>query len=96
MVCPVSLLGYMTKYDCSSADINPIGGISKQDLRSFIRYCLKKFEYTVLEEYVFVYCLSLQPTAEILCRILQAAPTAELEPITESHRQTDEVVLETV
>eukprot|EP00955_Chlamydomonas_euryale_P055789 356218-Chlamydomonas_euryale.AAC.2 len=24
------LRGYMTKYDCSSADINPIGGISKQ------------------------------------------------------------------
>lgn len=24
-----SLRGYLTKYDCSSADINPIGGISK-------------------------------------------------------------------
>lgn len=24
-----SLRGYMTKYDCSSADINPIGGINK-------------------------------------------------------------------
>jgi NH3-dependent NAD+ synthetase len=24
------LRGYLTKYDCSSADINPIGGISKQ------------------------------------------------------------------
>jgi len=23
------LRGYMTKYDCSSADINPIGGINK-------------------------------------------------------------------
>ena len=23
------LRGYLTKYDCSSADINPIGGISK-------------------------------------------------------------------
>lgn len=28
-----ALRGYMTKYDCSSADINPIGGISKTDLR---------------------------------------------------------------
>ena len=28
----------MTKYDCSSADINPIGGISKADLRSFLRW----------------------------------------------------------
>ncbi|KAG6554979.1 hypothetical protein Mapa_003564 [Marchantia paleacea] len=26
------------QYDCSSADINPIGGISKQDLRSFLRW----------------------------------------------------------
>ena len=24
------LRGYLTKYDCSAADINPIGGISKQ------------------------------------------------------------------
>uniref|UniRef100_A0A8C2WJP2 Glutamine-dependent NAD(+) synthetase n=1 Tax=Cyclopterus lumpus TaxID=8103 RepID=A0A8C2WJP2_CYCLU len=28
-----SLTGYFTKYDCSSADINPIGGISKTDLK---------------------------------------------------------------
>ncbi len=33
-----SLRGYLTKYDCSSADINPIGGISKKDLRSFCRF----------------------------------------------------------
>lgn len=25
--------GYLTKYDCSSADINPVGGISKADIR---------------------------------------------------------------
>ena len=31
-----SLRGYFTKYDCSSADLNPIGSISKTDLRSFI------------------------------------------------------------
>ena len=28
-----ALYGYLTKYDCSSADINPIGGISKVDLK---------------------------------------------------------------
>ena len=33
-----SLYGYLTKYDCSSADINPIGSISKRDLRNFCRY----------------------------------------------------------
>ncbi|KAK6060429.1 hydrolase, carbon-nitrogen family [Cooperia oncophora] len=31
------LVGYLTKYDCSSADINPIGSISKSDLRQFLR-----------------------------------------------------------
>ncbi|WKY07198.1 hypothetical protein Q1695_006987 [Nippostrongylus brasiliensis] len=31
------LVGYLTKYDCSSADINPIGSISKADLRKFLR-----------------------------------------------------------
>ena len=31
-----ALRGYMTKYDCSSADINPIGGISKGDLKRFL------------------------------------------------------------
>ncbi|CAI4227104.1 unnamed protein product [Auanema sp. JU1783] len=30
------LVGYATKYDCSSADINPIGSISKRDLRAFL------------------------------------------------------------
>ena len=38
-----SLRGYMTKYDCSSADINPIGGISKKDLRSFCRFMAPSF-----------------------------------------------------
>lgn len=31
-----ALRGYMTKYDCSSADINPIGGFSKSDLKRFL------------------------------------------------------------
>jgi len=34
-----SLRGYVTKYDCSSADINPIGGFSKLDLRKFLYWC---------------------------------------------------------
>ncbi|XP_008553331.1 glutamine-dependent NAD(+) synthetase [Microplitis demolitor] len=44
-----SLRGYFTKYDCSSADINPIGGISKEDLKKFIVYFGKKFNLTALE-----------------------------------------------
>ena len=27
----------------------------------------------------------------LLCRIISAVPTAELEPITDTHQQTDEV-----
>lgn len=33
------IMGYLTKYDCSSADINPIGGLCKADLKSYLRFC---------------------------------------------------------
>lgn len=46
---PDSLLGYLTKYDCSSADINPIGGISKTDLRAFVQFCAERFQLPVLQ-----------------------------------------------
>ena len=44
----LSLTGYFTKYDCSSADINPIGGISKADLKSFLLYCVEQFQLPAL------------------------------------------------
>uniref|UniRef100_A0A8C9CHX5 Glutamine-dependent NAD(+) synthetase n=2 Tax=Phocoena sinus TaxID=42100 RepID=A0A8C9CHX5_PHOSS len=44
-----SLLGYLTKYDCSSADINPIGGISKTDLRAFVQLCMERFQLPALQ-----------------------------------------------
>lgn len=47
-----SLRGYLTKYDCSSADINPIGAISKTDLKKFIAYAEKAFDLPVLQEQV--------------------------------------------
>lgn len=55
-----SLRGYLTKYDCSSADINPIGGISKSDLKRFIAYAKDTFNMPVLEEF-----LDAIPTAEL-------------------------------
>jgi len=67
-----SLRGYVTKYDCSSADINPIGGISKTDLRRFLRWAAEHLGYTALIE------------------VIEAPPTAELEPITETYTQEDE------
>ena len=67
-----ALRGYLTKYDCSSGDINPIGGISKLDLRRFLKWAEGHLGYPVLGE------------------IVEAPPTAELEPITETYTQTDE------
>jgi len=43
-----SLRGYMTKYDCSSADLNPIGSISKGDLKNFLLYASENYGYSVL------------------------------------------------
>jgi NAD+ synthase (glutamine-hydrolysing) len=38
-----ALRGYLTKYDCSSADINPIGGISKGDIYNMLLFAAKKY-----------------------------------------------------
>ena len=55
-----SLRGYFTKYDCSSADINPIGGISKTDLRSFIHFAISHYKIDALKE-----IFDAPPTAEL-------------------------------
>jgi NAD+ synthase (glutamine-hydrolysing) len=55
-----ALRGYMTKYDCSSADINPIGGISKVDLKRFLHWASVHIGYSELSEIV-----SAPPTAEL-------------------------------
>ena len=67
-----SLRGYLTKYDNSAADLNPIGGISKTDLKRFIAYASEAYAMPILRSF------------------LDAPPTAELEPITESYVQSDE------
>jgi NAD+ synthase (glutamine-hydrolysing) len=54
------LRGYLTKYDCSSADINPIGGISKKDLSRFLRFAKDEYNLGVLESF-----LEATPTAEL-------------------------------
>ena len=55
-----ALRGYMTKYDCSSADINPIGGISKGDLKRFLIYASEQLGYPSLRSVV-----EAPPTAEL-------------------------------
>ncbi|XP_028774677.1 glutamine-dependent NAD(+) synthetase [Neltuma alba] len=54
------LRGYLTKYDCSSADINPIGSISKQDLRTFLRWASIHLGYSSLKDIE-----AAPPTAEL-------------------------------
>jgi len=55
-----SLRGYLTKYDCSSADLNPIGAISKTDLKRFIAYARDGFDLPILNDF-----LTAIPTAEL-------------------------------
>jgi NAD+ synthase (glutamine-hydrolysing) len=55
-----ALRGYLTKYDCSSADINPIGGISKTDLIRFIAWAEHAFELPILQQFI-----DATPTAEL-------------------------------
>jgi NAD+ synthase (glutamine-hydrolysing) len=45
-----ALRGYMTKYDCSSADINPIGGICKVDLKKMMGWAAGTYGLPVLQE----------------------------------------------
>lgn len=86
-----SLRGYLTKYDCSSADINPIGGVSKADLRRFIVYASAHYGLPALERYTRVMGHVSYNDVTTWCVSIHAAPpTAELEPITEGYTQTDE------
>lgn len=55
-----SLTGYLTKYDCSSGDVNPIGAISKVDLRKVVLYMAKKYCLKSLDK---IY--KLPPSAEL-------------------------------
>ena len=95
------LRGYLTKYDCSSADINPIGGISKvSSLANGACNSHLPGRSTTLH---VVCCLGNEIRLAIWVRIwlllshtshgsriIEAPPTAELEPTTASYTQTDE------
>ena len=54
------LRGYYTRYDCSSADINPIGSISKTDLKRFIGWACTNLALPILKDF-----LEATPTAEL-------------------------------
>ncbi|KAF2022838.1 putative glutamine dependent NAD+ synthetase [Setomelanomma holmii] len=54
------LRGNLTKHDCSSADLSPIGSFLKTEIRHFIRWAQTAFELPVLIEF-----LDATPTAEL-------------------------------
>lgn len=55
-----ALRGYLTKYDNSSGDINPIGSICKTDIIKFL-----KWNYDVLGIKIAKEILEAKPTAEL-------------------------------
>ncbi|CAK9090174.1 unnamed protein product [Durusdinium trenchii] len=55
-----ALRGYYTKYDCSAADVNPIGGINKRDLKAFLKWAAKERGIGELERVA-----NAVPTAEL-------------------------------
>uniref|UniRef100_A0A7I4BDN0 Glutamine-dependent NAD(+) synthetase n=3 Tax=Physcomitrium patens TaxID=3218 RepID=A0A7I4BDN0_PHYPA len=68
------LRGYLTKYDCSSADINPIGGISKGDIRAFLRWGALNLGYGTLAEVE-----GAPPTAELEPITVKYTQTDEID-----------------
>jgi NAD+ synthase (glutamine-hydrolysing) len=83
------LRGYMTKYDCSSADLNPIGGMSKGDLKRMLLWAAARYPtYHVLSEIA-----GAPPTAEL--RPMMASSSSSLsggndDDETVEHSQLDE------
>ncbi|KAL9600544.1 MAG: hypothetical protein Q9219_003090 [cf. Caloplaca sp. 3 TL-2023] len=55
-----SLRGYLTKYDCSSGDINVIGAVDKRDLKNLILWAEKEFDLPCLRGFATAI-----PTAEL-------------------------------
>jgi NAD+ synthase (glutamine-hydrolysing) len=72
------LRGYMTKYDCSSADLNPIGAISKGDLKKMLLWASSEYKWDILAEIA-----DAPPTAEL--RPIAATNDENME-----HSQLDE------
>lgn len=83
-----ALRGYFTKYDCSSADINPIGGIAKNDLKSFLSYFRSLLRPIFIKDLSrdrftnnYRVCFRRKHGITALDGILDAPATAELEPL---------------
>ena len=55
-----ALRGYMTKYDCSSGDLSPIGGFTKAEIRRFLTWAADSMQLPSLRE---IACAT--PSAEL-------------------------------
>jgi NAD+ synthase (glutamine-hydrolysing) len=47
------LRGYFTKYDCSSADINPIGSFSNKRIREFLTWNAKVHRFRFIKDVLY-------------------------------------------
>ena len=80
-----ALRGYFTKYDCSSADLNPIGGVSKTDLKLFLRWAGETFQWKALLD-----VLNAAPTAELRPQKEHVEGATDSTGRKIEHTQTDE------
>ncbi|KAL9038623.1 MAG: hypothetical protein Q9214_005205 [Letrouitia sp. 1 TL-2023] len=86
------LRGYYTKYDCSAADINPIGKINNKETAFLNKTGLIHLLGSIskLDLARFLRYAKVEYKLDVLEKFLTAVPTAELEPITEDYTQSDE------
>lgn len=56
-----NLRGYYTKYDASSADISPLGSISKNDAKAFQGWARDNWDLPIMNDFIYA-----TPTAELL------------------------------
>lgn len=75
----------MTKYDCSAADINPIGGINKSDIVSFLNHFT-----TVTNLPIFAEVAAAKPTAELRPMKEGEKPQLDEEEMGMSYAELDE------
>ena len=69
-----SLVGYVTKYDAGAADLNPIGGLSKVDLRTYLAWARDAYRLPALDT-----VLDATPSAELAPAGPHGAQSDELE-----------------
>lgn len=78
------LRGYYTKYDTSSSDLNPIGGINRTDMNSFLRYFAYKTDMQIFQQVA-----DDKPTSEITAMGQNHQPRLDEELMGLSYKELD-------